>query len=102
MEGAEVIARSIPRFAIFEDLYLHRINLATKLIKSLEEALIRLYGAIFQYLAKAKKYFEQSTASTSYFYSSISAGLKCLNRTRLGSLGKPSRGIPGNHTRGRF
>ena len=97
MEGAEIIARSISRYAIFEDLYLHRVQTATKPINSLEKALIRLYGLVFQYLAKAKEYFGQSATSASYFYSGIIACLRLPNRTRLESLGDTSRGIRGNY-----
>lgn len=51
VEGAEVIARMISRYAIFEDLYLHRTSKATR---ELQDALVRLYRTILLYLSKAK------------------------------------------------
>lgn len=93
MEGAEIVARKISRYAIFENLYLDRVHPATTPTKSLEGALVRLYAFILQYLAKSKTYFELETASTSYIQSGVSAGLKCPYRSHLENIGKPSRGI---------
>lgn len=83
VEGAETIARSIARFAIFEDLYLHRGTLETKSEKALEEALLRLYATILVYLARVKLYFEQSTASTSSFLLCIDSITESIHRTCL-------------------
>ena len=66
VEGAEMIAYSISRFAIFEETYLHHTNSSMESVKALEEAMIRLYASIFVYLARAKKYFDQKTASPSW------------------------------------
>ena len=59
VEGAEVIARMISRYAIFEDVYLQHASNATK---ELQHALIRLYSAILIYLSKAKQFFDQNSA----------------------------------------
>lgn len=61
VEGAELIARSISRFAITEKVYFHRQSPASQPLEALKEALLRLYAVIFQYLAKAKQYFGQKT-----------------------------------------
>ncbi len=59
VEGAEVIARMISRYALFEDIYLHRTS---KAVQELEDALVRLYTAILLYLSEAKEFFEQNSA----------------------------------------
>lgn len=59
IEGAEVIARMISRYALFEDIYLHRTS---KAVQELQDALVRLYTAILLYLSKAKGFFEQNSA----------------------------------------
>ena len=61
LEGAEVIGRSISRSAIFQQIYLRRTP--TQASSALEAALIRLYSAIMLYMAAAKRYFEQKTAT---------------------------------------
>lgn len=63
-----MIAKIISRFAIFEQLYLFHSKLVSQSQKALEEALVRLYAVIIRYLAKAKRYFEQNTASLSFHY----------------------------------
>lgn len=63
VEAAETIAHSISRFTIFESIYLHRHSVMTKSVQALEEALVRLYASTLVYLARAKQYFEQNTAS---------------------------------------
>ena len=63
MEGAETIARDISRYAMFECIYLGYENIATRAVKGLKEALVKLYAAILIYLGKAKKYFEERTPS---------------------------------------
>ena len=63
MEGAETIARNISRYARFECIYLGYDNTATRAVKDLKEALIKLYAAILIYLGKVKKYFAESTPS---------------------------------------
>lgn len=75
-EGAEVIACTIDRCAIFESIYLQD---SSALAKSLEASLTVLYAAILRYLAKAKHYFAENT------------GLRILksalvSRTKLESL----------------
>ena len=59
VEGAEVIARMISRYAIFEDIYLHRTSKATQ---ELRDALVLLYTTMLLYLSKAKRFFEQNSA----------------------------------------
>ncbi|KAF6227916.1 hypothetical protein HO133_007644 [Letharia lupina] len=61
VEGAETMARSISRYATFEQIYLPYDTTASRAMKGLEDALVRLYAAILIYLAKAKRYFEEST-----------------------------------------
>ena len=65
VEGAETIARNISRYATFEHIYLGYDNTATRAVKGLKEALVKLYAAILIYLGKAKKYFEEHTPSGS-------------------------------------
>lgn len=58
VEGAEMIAYTIDRYAVFEGLYLRTQSAAVTRLKS---SLTMLYAAVLKYLAKAKHYFEQST-----------------------------------------
>lgn len=60
VEGLETISHLISRYAIFEDLYMQR---ETAVRAELEVMLIGLYAEVLKYLAKAKKYFQTSTAS---------------------------------------
>ena len=75
MEGAETIARSLSRYATFEQIYLVYDKNTTRAIKGLEEALVRLYAGILVYLGRAKYYFEEHTPSGSvpHLHSSIMA-----------------------------
>ena len=62
-EGVETVSRLISRYAIFEAAYLHgsgHTPSATQ--QKLSEALIVLYSAILTYLARAGRYYKQSTA----------------------------------------
>lgn len=43
IEAAENIARVISRFAILENIYLHRRVIATITMKALESAVVRMY-----------------------------------------------------------
>ena len=52
------MARSISRYAVFENIYLRHSSSATVKLK---EALVGLYAAILLYLSKAKAFFKQST-----------------------------------------
>lgn len=65
VEGAETVSRCISRFATFEQIYLKYGNRPSRVIKVLEEALVKLYAAILIYLGRAKKYFEEHTPSGS-------------------------------------
>jgi hypothetical protein len=60
IESATSIAELICRYAVFEEVYLLSPSPARD---ELERALIKLYAAILTYLAKAKSYFEQNSAS---------------------------------------
>ena len=62
IESAALTAELIPRYAIFEDVYLQSASRATD---ELRRALVKLYAAILIYLSKAKSYFEQRSASQS-------------------------------------
>lgn len=59
VEGAESIARMLGRYAIFEEIYLHRTSKASM---ELENALVRLYSTILMYQSKAKRFFDQSSS----------------------------------------
>ena len=64
VDGAEMIAHMIDRYAIHENLYL--VN-STVVVDKLRDALVSLYAAIMNYLASAKRYFEQKTYGKSLF-----------------------------------
>lgn len=68
VEGLEKVSYLITRSSIFEDAYLRR---KTPNSSALEPALIGVYAEILIYLAKAKKYFQTSTASEWYYCMSI-------------------------------
>ena len=59
IESAASVAEMICRYAVFEDLYLRSISLATD---KLRRALVQLYTAILIYLSKVKSYYDQKTA----------------------------------------
>lgn len=59
VEGLEEISRVVARYSIFEEVHLGRNTHAST---ALEPALICLYAEVLVYLAKAKRYFESSTA----------------------------------------
>lgn len=62
-EGVETVSRLIARYAIFEAAYLHSNSHTPSVTQErLSEALIVLYSAILRYLAKAGRYYNQSTA----------------------------------------
>lgn len=60
IEGLETISHLITRYAIFEDLYMQRDSAARG---ELETMLTGLYAEALIFLAKARKYFQTSTAS---------------------------------------
>ena len=66
VEGAETIARSLSRYATFEQIYLVHANSTTRAVQGLETALVKLYGVILVYLGRAKLYFEEHTPSGFY------------------------------------
>lgn len=53
-----MIAHMIDRYAIYENLYL--IN-STAVVDKFRDALVHSYATIINYLASAKKYYEQKT-----------------------------------------
>lgn len=58
VEGAEMIAYSIDRYAIVEDLYFRPYaTIGTRL----RDRLTNLYTSILKYLIRAKRYFEKNT-----------------------------------------
>ena len=62
-EGVEAVSRLIARYAIFEAAYLHSNSHTPSVTQErLSEALVVLYSAILRYLAKAGRYYNQSTA----------------------------------------
>jgi hypothetical protein len=58
VEGAAKITRITARYRLIECLYLQRSSAATAL---LEQAVIRLYTSMLDYLVQAKRYFQQRT-----------------------------------------
>jgi len=63
VESLEVVSHLITRYAIFEDVHMHRNTAATT---ELEPALTGLYAKILIVLAKAKRYFQTPTAGESH------------------------------------
>lgn len=63
IEAAENIARTISKFAVFEKIYLRRRAATMGSVEALAEAVVRLYASTLEYLANAKRYFDQNTAS---------------------------------------
>lgn len=70
------MAELICRYAVFEDLYLRSTSLATD---ELKRALVQLYAAIMIYLSKARRYFDQNSASK---YRSSALGNGLIKATR--------------------
>jgi hypothetical protein len=60
VEGLETISHLITRYAMFEDLYMQRDTAARD---ELEAMLTGRYAEVLTFIAKAKKYFQSSTAS---------------------------------------
>ena len=60
VEGAEMIAYNIDRYAIIEELCLRSGSTITA---KLQDRLTALYAQILRYLITAKKYFESNTGS---------------------------------------
>jgi len=62
LAGIEEVTRLLARCRVYEEFYLRPepkpINHA-----SLEEALVKLYGAVLEFLAGVKRYFDQSRTS---------------------------------------
>jgi hypothetical protein len=59
-DGMEMITNLIGRYAIFEELYLRDVSKASELLK---QAIVKLYASMLTYLAEAKRYYGQNTAS---------------------------------------
>jgi len=59
VEGAEIIAYDITRYAVFESTYL---DFDSKAVEILKGKLVNLYTVMLRYLVKAKRYFEENTA----------------------------------------
>jgi hypothetical protein len=58
MEGLEIIASLLPRYAVFEDIYLREPSIA---MERLKDSLIMLYSATLIFLSKTIHYFRRST-----------------------------------------
>ena len=71
LEGIELITNLISRNALVEGIYLQQSSRAVHL---LEPAILVLYTRILTYLAEAKRYYTQSTASEYYGVGSIGLG----------------------------
>lgn len=59
VESLETIARLVTQYAVFESLHLGK---TTRIQREIEGALVVLYTEILKYLARAKLYFQKSTA----------------------------------------
>lgn len=59
VESLETIARLVTQYAVFESLYLGK---TTRIQGEMEGALVVLYVEVLKYLARAKLYFQKSTA----------------------------------------
>jgi hypothetical protein len=59
VESLETIARLVTQYAVFESLYLGK---TTRIQVEMEGALVVLYAEVLKYLARAKLYFQKSTA----------------------------------------
>ena len=81
MEGAETIARSLSRYATFEQIYFGCGKSTTRALTGLEEALVKLYAVILVYLGRAKHYFEEHTPSGSYSHLRSSVVADWVHRT---------------------
>lgn len=64
VEGAAKITRITARYKLIECLYLQRSSAATAL---LEQAVVRLYTSVLNYLVQAKRYFKQRTGGRTDF-----------------------------------
>jgi hypothetical protein len=60
LEGIEQITNLLSRYALIEAIYLRQSSRAVDL---LDQAVIKLYAHILTYLAQAKRYYLQNTAS---------------------------------------
>jgi hypothetical protein len=60
MEDIASITQMISRYVVFEVVYVQSMSTADD---ELERALIQFYAAILIYLSKAKKYFQENSAS---------------------------------------
>jgi hypothetical protein len=61
IESLETVSRLITQYAIFEHLYYSK---PSSIRSEMEAALVALYAEILKQLAKAKLYFQKSTAGT--------------------------------------
>jgi hypothetical protein len=69
VEGAALIAEIVCCYAVFEEVYIRSVPIPDK---ELERALVQFYAAVLIYLSKAKKYFQENSAS-GYLY--VNCGL---------------------------
>ena len=60
IESLEAISHLITRYAIFEELYLQRESAARH---ELEDMIVHLYAEVLTFLAKARKYLQNSATS---------------------------------------
>ncbi|KAL1599675.1 hypothetical protein SLS60_007478 [Paraconiothyrium brasiliense] len=60
-EGVEYISNLVTRCAIIEELYLQG---ASEPKAQLEQAIVKLYAAILEYVLKARRYYDKSTAGS--------------------------------------
>jgi hypothetical protein len=65
-EGIETFSGLVPRYALFERLYLRA---GFPLQDNLEEALVKLYATALKYLIKANKYYAEGSISKSSVHS---------------------------------
>lgn len=61
--GFEEITRLLARCRVYEEFYLKPTSRPVN-YESLEETLVKLYGAVLKFLVGIKQYFDQSRTST--------------------------------------
>lgn len=61
--GFEEITRLLARCRVYEEFYLKPASRPVN-YESLEETLVKLYGAVLKFLVGIKQYFDQSRTST--------------------------------------
>jgi hypothetical protein len=83
--GVEKIAHLLVRCAAYEELYLTPVPKMTT-HTNFEEKMTELYTAVLEFLARAKRYFENGPAGKLIFTNSILLRMKLTDSTTAGFL----------------